>query len=510
MDKNLQQTVLEALREHSTPQRPVYLVGGAVRDMMLERDVHDLDFAVPGPTRALANDVACRLNGALYVLDEERDTTRVVLETGSQHHMLLDFASLRAGDLEGDLRARDFSINAMALDVAHPDRLIDPTGGFADLRAKQLRACGPDSMTSDPVRVLRAVRQALGFTFRIMPETLAQMRAAARLLPRVSAERLRDELLRIFEGSQVHLAIRILSQVGALKFVLPEMEDLKGVTQSAPHTADVWEHTLGVVQALEQLYPPLVGTYSEDKVPDLTVGSAVLWLGRYRQQMEEHFGKVLVPDRSLRSLLFFAALYHDIAKPQTRFQTVDGRIRFLEHDHIGKNIAANRARALALSAHEIQRIETIIEHHMRVLYMLNALQNGGLEKPARRTMYRYFKDTGPTGIDICLLALADLRGTYGVALPQDVWESALKVCRGLMEAYWEKSAEVVSPPRLLTGNDVMKLFNLKPGKEIGRLLAAVQEAQAAGEVNNREEAEEYARRWFDRRPEEEAREEGEH
>ncbi len=508
MDKNLQQAVMETLRTHSTPERPVYLVGGAVRDLLLDRSVHDLDFAIPGPTRALANDVACRLNGALYVLDEERDTTRVVLDMGDRRHMLLDFASLRAGDLESDLRARDFSINAMALDVAHTDQLIDPTGGFADLRAGQIRACGPDSLSSDPVRVLRAVRQALNFKFRITPETLAQMRSAARLLPRISAERLRDELLRMLEGSQVHLAIRILSQVGALKFVLPEMEELKGVTQSAPHIADVWEHTLGVVQALEQLYPPLVGAYDAESVPDLTVGSAVLWLGRYRQPLEEHFQQVLVPDRSLRSLLFFAALYHDIAKPQTRFETVDGKIRFLEHDHLGKNVAANRARALALSATEIQRIETIIEHHMRVLFMLNALQNGNLEKPARRTMYRYFKDTGPAGIDICLLALADLRGTYGVTLPQDTWEAGLKVCRGLMEAYWEKSAEVVSPPRLLTGNDVMKLFGIAPGKQVGRLLAAVQEAQAAGEVNSREEAEDYARRLLEGR-QDEAHEEGE-
>jgi putative nucleotidyltransferase with HDIG domain len=508
MDANVRQKILQTLRDLSSPDQPVYLVGGGVRDQLLGRPAHDLDFVMPGETLGLARALANRLHGALYVLDEERDTTRVVLGAGHSalnDRLLLDFASLRATDLEGDLRARDFTINAMALNVAQPDRLIDPTGGLADLHEGRIRACSPDSLLRDPVRVLRAIRQALAFHFKIEPETLKLIRAAAPRLSEPSAERLRDELFHMLDGAQVGLAVRLLDQVGALQYVLPELTTLKGVTQTAPHVSDVWDHTLCVVQHLERLEAALVGDYKEDSVADLMVGSAVVWLGRFRSQLAEHFNHRLVPDRSLRALLFFSALYHDIAKPATRTETPEGRVRFLRHDHLGAEMIAERARALALSVAEVNRLEKIVKEHMRVHFLSNAL--GGItpgtssadsEGLSRRSIYRFFKATGDAGVDVCLLSLADLRGTYGAALPQDLWEVELKTCRELLEAYWEKSKEVVSPPRYLSGHDLMDVFGIKPGRVVGLLLADIREAQAVGEIHNREEALAFARRWMER------------
>jgi tRNA nucleotidyltransferase/poly(A) polymerase len=495
MDKDFQQQILNIVSEYCTSSRPVYLVGGAVRDLLLDRSVHDLDFVMEGETLPLARQIANRMMGGLYVLDEERSTTRVILEVDGTpgSRLVLDFASLRAGDLEGDLRARDFTINALALDVTCPDRLIDPTGGLADLREKRIRACLPTSLEHDPVRVLRAVRQAVGFHFRIDPDTLNQMRKAAPRLPQVSAERLRDELFRMLDGPQVSLAVRILEQCGALAYVLPELSGLRGATQAAPHIHDVWGHTLGVVQALEQLLGPLVGTYQEETVSDLTVGSAVLWLGRYRQQFAEHFVQPLVPDRSTRALLFFAALYHDVAKPATRTVDEHGKVRFIGHPEQGASVAAQRGRALAFSAAEIDRLETIVAEHMRVHFL-----SKGMPELSRRNVYRYFKATGQAGVDICLLSLADVRGTYGVTLPQEVWEAELRVCRVLLEAYWEKHTEVVSPPRFLTGYDLMEVFQMRPGKQLGRLLEAIREAQAEGEISDRDQALSFAKTWLAR------------
>lgn len=500
MEKDERQAILDTLREFSTPERPVYLVGGAVRDMLRNRPVHDLDFTLPGNTRRLAQEIANRLNGALYTLDEERDTTRVVLEAGPQRpeRTTLDLASLRGADLEADLRDRDFTINAMAVDVAAPERVIDPTGGMTDLRERRIRACSPGSFTHDPVRVLRAVRQALGFSFQIEPATSQLMREAAPLLLRPSAERLRDELFHMLEGPKVSQAIRLLDQIGALDYVLPELRTLKGVTQSVPHIDDAWDHTLAVVQNLETLLPPLTGAYHDESVADLTVGSAVLWLGRFRQQLAGHFAHRLSNERSLTGLLFLAALYHDVGKPETRTVAPDGRIRFLEHPAHGAKTVSFRARALALSAAEITRLETIVGQHMRVHFLSDARYHsaGGDEQPSRRAIYRFFRDSGEAGVDICLLSLADLRGTYGVTLPQDIWESELRAVRALLEAYWDKSEEVVSPPRYLNGNDLMKEFHLKPGEALGRLLNDIREAQGAGEIHDREEAIRFARQWL--------------
>jgi tRNA nucleotidyltransferase/poly(A) polymerase len=498
MERISRQEILEKLQSFSTPDRPIYLVGGAVRDLLLNRPCHDFDFALPGDTLRLARAVADRLNGGLYVLDAERGTTRVVLDLHSSTRMLLDFAALRKDSLEGDLRDRDFTINAMAFDIAAPDQLIDPTGGLADLRAKQIRACEPDSLTNDPARVLRAVRQALSLHFRIDADTIQQMRAASPLLPRISAERVRDELFRILGGGQVVLGIRLLDQVGALSQVLPELESLKNVPQSAPHISDAWEHTLRVVQYLEQLLAPLVGSYREDTVADLTTGSAVLWLGRFRSELETHMDFAFVPDRPLRPLLFLAALYHDIAKPDTRAVTPEGKVRFIHHPEQGAGKAVVRARKLALSVQEIDRLDTIIRHHMRVHFMTNdRLSAGGKSGPSRRTIYRFFKDTREAGVDICLLSLADLRGTYGVTLPQEIWQAELETSRSLLEAYWEQREAVVSPPRLLSGNDLMREFQLAPGRKIGLLLDSIQEAQAAGDISTAQQALEFARQKLD-------------
>jgi len=323
MDHQLRNTILETLREFSTPARPVYLVGGAVRDTLLGLPIHDFDFVLPGETISLAREAARRLDGALYVLDEERNTTRVVLDL--QKHggkpsdrISLDFAGFRAADISGDLRSRDFTINALAYDLASPNHLVDPTGGLRDIQEKRIRACSSDSLLEDPVRVVRAVRQSVKLRFRIEPETFQWMRSASPQLMNVSPERIRDELFRILDGPQVALALRVLDRAYALTLILPELEALKGISQSAPHTVDVWEHTMSVVQYLEQVLAPLVGLYREESVADLSIGSAVLWVGRYRDALLAHFSQKYVPDRSIRSLLFLAALYHDAGKPGAR------------------------------------------------------------------------------------------------------------------------------------------------------------------------------------------------
>jgi poly(A) polymerase len=205
---------------------------------------------------------------------------------------------------------------------------------------------------------------------------------------------------------------------------------------------------------------------------------------------------------------------HDIAKPAARTQTPEGRVRFLGHDELSAGVAAGRARALVLSAAEISRLETIIANHMRVHLLSNAIE-GTLRKKdhadpgaglSRRSIYRYFKATAEAGVDICLLSLADTRGTYQMELPQDTWQAELGTCRALLEAYWEKSEEMVAPPRYLSGHMLMDSFGLKPGRSLGRLLAAIREAQAVGEIHNREEALDFARRWVEQQKNEKQRE----
>jgi tRNA nucleotidyltransferase/poly(A) polymerase len=467
-------------------RHPIFLVGGAVRDRILGITPHDLDFTAQGNVRRTASAVADALNAGFYALDDERGTYRVVLDGG---RTVVDFASLRGMDLQADLLGRDFSINAMALDIALPQVLIDPLGGLADLRQKRLRACSANSLSADPVRALRAVRLSIGLGLEIDPQTLAWIQAAVPLLARISAERIRDELFRMLESPRCAACLRFLDRLGLADVVLPEFTALKGVTQSAPHIQPVWDHTLEGIERLGTLWDVLVEPAELSLSGDPILDAAIQRLGSFRERFVAHYAVPILPSRSLRALLTFAVLYHDSAKPAARSVEPGGRIRFFGHEIQGAQLALARARALAFSGEEAARVETIIAGHMRVHQM-----SQGDKLPSARAMYRFFRDTGPAGIDICLLSLADTWATYGHTLPLDRWLAELQTCQALLDACWERTDQIVNPPRLVDGNDVIQVLSLRPGPAVGRLLEAVREAQVEGEIGTRAEALEFIRR----------------
>jgi poly(A) polymerase len=483
-----QSKLLESVRSIIPAEKTVYLVGGAVRDQLMGRTRRDLDFVLSGDVLNWSRRVANALGGAYFPLDQERDTARVILTDPDDQRQILDFAALRGPDLEADLRKRDFTINAMAVNLDDPQTLLDPLGGRADLRRGELRPCAASAFTDDAVRILRAVRQANEFDLKISPQTRRQMVQALDKLERVSKERIRDELLRMLSAQQPATALRILDLIGALDYVLPELSFLKEVQQPAPHIYDVWEHTLSVVQNLEKILNVLAVEYDPEVASSLALGLVSVKLGRYRQQIHTHLGTQFTPDRSLRPILFLAALYHDVKKPATRSIQENNRIRFFKHDELGAQTVVQRARELHLSNPEAERLKTIVRHHMRPL-LLSQLDR----LPTRRAVYRFFRDTGPAGVDICLLSLADCLGTYGPGLPQDRWERQLDVVRNLLSAWWEQPEEKVFPPALVNGHDLMQALHLQPGPQIGALLEAIREAQVTAQVETRQQALEFAR-----------------
>ena len=461
----------------------IFLVGGAVRDVLRSHPIHDYDFVVQGDALRYARKVADHIEGSYFPLDEERSTARVIYSDKKGMRTVLDFSAFRGASLEIDLEDRDFTINAMALDLRSPQSLLDPLGGSSDLIKKTITACSRSSFINDPLRILRAIRMAAGFEMRIHPETRMLMREAVHLLENVSPERLRDELFRMLRGPKPHITIRALDLIGALSYILPELEALKGVEQSPPHVKDVWEHTLDTLKNLELLLDTIISRQDPDNALGLMLGLGVIRLGACRQKIAHHLDMELVQDRNLRSLLFFAGLYHDIAKPQKSQVEPDGRIRFFGHDQSGCAISAYRAAKLKLSKKESDRLEVIIRHHMRPTQLAREDQ-----KPSSRVIYRYFRDTGEVGVDIGLLSLADLLATYGNTLPQDRWTRQLDVVRALFDAWWERADQQVNPPTILNGHDLMEAFGLDPGPIIGELLEKVREAQVAGEVGTREDA----------------------
>ena len=494
--------ILRVLRQLAHANQKIYLIGGAVRDALMGSRAHDLDFAVSGDVRSLARNVANALKSPFYMMDVQHQTARVIYTAADGQRWLLDFAALRGFRVEQDLELRDFTVNAMALDLEFPDRLIDPLGGAKDIRAGILRSCYAQAMLDDPIRVLRCVRHSLDWNFKIAPDTLAQVRAASPLLGKTSVERRRDELFRMLDGQHARAAIEVFDQFSALHHLLPELAGLKKVEQPWPHVYDAWTHTLRMVDELQALFELLAADFDEDRGSNLIFGMASLHLGRFRPMLIDHFRARLNPERSLPALLRLAALYHDAGKPEAAQKTPDGRVRFIGHEEIGADLVHERARSLALSTLEVERVTTLVRHHMRIHTLA-----GGRGEISRRAIFRFFRTLNSAGVDMCLLSLADTLATYGVTISPSIWEAELAICRQLLSAWFEHRQEIIVPKRLISGDELMADMGLSPSPQIGLLLVKIQEAQAAGEISTPAQALAYARKilsqdgWQDERDE---------
>lgn len=483
---NLSPTLRQVLGQLPAGQ-PLYLVGGAVRDMLLGLPVHDYDFTLPVGAIPFARKLANQLEADFYVLDQERDMARVLL-SGENLQITLDFSAFRGEDLEADLQARDFTLNAIAIDMHQPEALLDPMGGAPDLLARRLRACRSSALQDDPIRVLRAIRLAASFELKIEPETRAWMRAAAPGLRAASAERTRDEFIRLLQAPRPATSLRALDMLVALEPLLPEVAAIKGFEQNRAHHYDVWEHTLKTIEALETIAAVLDEEYNEEAAANLAAGVIVLHLGRYRRQISTYLSTEPVPGRPLKALLLLAALYHDVGKRETRQEAGDGDWSFPGHEARGAEMIQERASQLRFSNAERAFLDCVVAHHGLP---------GQLAKSApsleRRAIYRFFRSSGAHGLAVCLLSLADLMGKYGPELPRPELEARVAALRDLLEAFFERREEIIDPPPLLSGDELVAELGLSPGPRVGRILEGLREAQAAGEIQTKAQGLELAR-----------------
>ncbi|MBI4757875.1 MAG: HD domain-containing protein, partial [Chloroflexi bacterium] len=213
----------------------------------------------------------------------------------------------------------------------------------------------------------------------------------------------------------------------------------------------------------------------------------VRWPRPLYQPLQEHFNEAISADHHRLTLLKLVALLHDIAKPETKSSEPDGRIRFLCHQLLGAEAAAVVMKRLRFSNQEVDVVRTVVANHLRPRQLLDGAGLTG------RAVYRFFRDTGPEGLDTLVLSLADHLATRGPALDRAAWDKHVALTVDLFRKYLAEKEETVSPPRLLDGNDIMAVLGLEPGPLIGDLLEKVREAQAMGMVSDRAEALEYVR-----------------
>jgi poly(A) polymerase len=309
----------------------------------------------------------------------------------------------------------------------------------------------------------------LGFTIDAATESL--IRVHGRLIAGVPGERVREELLRLLALPGAGPRLAYLDELGLLTALVPELAPARGVDQPRMHVWDVFEHSIQTVAAVEFLLRE--GTWEH-------AGREILNAVPWSPRLQGHFDDEISHGSSRKSLLKLAALLHDIAKPQTK-TIEDGRARFLGHPQEGAAETAAIMERLRFSRREIQMVALLVKYHLRPTQMANE------GTPSPRAIYRYFRDTGEEGIDLLFLSLADHLAARGPKLDMAQWREHAAMTDYVLNRHFEE-AVLSKPPKLVDGHDIMKAYGLAPGPRVGALLEALKEAQAAGEVTDRQDA----------------------
>jgi putative nucleotidyltransferase with HDIG domain len=459
--------VVEATRRGLQGGDPAWIVGGAVRDAALGREVSDLDLAVAGDPGAAARAIAAGIGEHAFELSAEFGTWRVVAK---RHGWQIDVTALRGESIESDLAGRDFTIGAVAVPLTGGEA-IDPYGGLADLAEGRLRAVGESSFLDDPLRLLRAARLAASMELEIESPTVALARAAAPRAGEPAGERQLAELRQLMGGPEPLRGVRLLAELELTPVVLPELAELRGVEQGPNHHLDVYDHTIAVLEHTLEVEADLER-----------------FAGERAAEVAALLEKPLADEMTRRTALRFGALLHDIGKPATRAER-DGFVGFRGHDQVGAEIIGRICKRLRASRRLTQHLQALALHHLRLGFLIS-------EMPlSPRRVHAYLRATEPVAVDVTLLTVADrlsARGKGPIASPEMV-TAHLQLAREMIAAAldWRREGP---PVPLLRGDEVAAELGIEPGPELGSALAELEAAQYAGEVTDRDGAIEHLRR----------------
>ncbi len=467
-------TLLQMARD---ADEPLYLAGGAIRDLLAGREVSDWDFTGTAAMQFAHSFAQANATGAI-VLHEDQPTARVaVWDEKSRRHTIFDFCQLRGQSIQDDLAARDFSINAIACNMTEPE-IVDPLGGGEDLHNGIIRALGAENLAADPLRCLRAYRLMAELGFTIEPQTRAWIRQCAAGLDDVAGQRIGYELRKLLYPPRVSETLAAMDEDRLLAVVFPELEEGRDMPQPAMHHLNVRDHILESVAQMEALIIDPTGA-----------------LPASFEQLEEYLTRTDVPP-----MLLMAALLHDIGKPRCFTRDETGRIRFKGHGEVGAEMARKILRRFAWPKELRRTVAVFVHHHLRPLLLAAMHQDGEVEDEHTEStitmsaLRRLFRLVEPHVPGFAALAIADSRAAMGPAVTPQYQTEVELILDDMVRRYFEyqgKQKEARQP--LLTGKDLIAA-GYEPGPLFSEILEAVQDAHADGEISSTQQALELARR----------------
>lgn len=446
-----------------------YIVGGFVRDKLMGRPSSDLDIVVDRNVFKIAETAASVLGGTYFVLDSVNQVARVVVKN-TDLLIQLDFSAMQGSVIEEDLSRRDFTINSMALQIDEKmDKVIDPLKGQKDIKNKIIRMTSRRCFSEDPLRILRAFRFAARLNFIIEKNTLNTMAVNVKALKRVSGERILDEMAKLLEAPGSCQYVKLADEkVNLWSVLLPQVNEMKETGQSYPHRDNVWEHSLRTLYHLEKIM-------AEKKLPP-----------EVYQAVRKKLDQKLAGNRSHWLVLKLACLLHDVGKTVTFKKQAGGRITFYRHEKEGIKFIKTFSERVRLSSAERQALILLVENHMRPLWLFNEPQ------VTNAAVYRLGKKLGSYIYHCLLLSLADVSSTYVPGGNISELVSYQRHIFNIFDKIINEPEKTVRPPRIVSGDDLIKFLGIPGSKIIGEMLDKIAEAQVNGRIKTRAEALEFA------------------
>ncbi len=455
-----------------SPNHQVWLVGGFIRDILNNKnECFDIDLALSFNPFKAAREYARFTNSGLVILDDERHIVRIVrtLENGKTY--TFDLSEFRAKDIDGDLKARDFTFNAISAPLfgEHINNLknnaidlYDPLNGEKALKEKLIEPCSNNLFIDDPLRIMRSFRFSALYKAKLSDDLIELIKSSKESLRNVSGERIRDELFKILSVSQSFNWIKLLDETGILSILFPELAVCHGVSQNDWHHLDVFDHSILSLEKLERL---------------LSLMPPYPWW----QEFLDYLSEEISSSRNYKQLLKFGILLHDIGKiPCKSIDNDTGKISFHRHEVEGAKMIKDICERFRLSSKELSFLQNLIKNHMRPGIII---QQGISDK----RLFRFYSECGRDGLGICLISLADrFSALGGNVTDEDLTVFSAGIYQIMNEFYLQKQKLKIKP--LLNGNEIMKILNLNPGPVIKDLLIKIEEAQFVGEISTKEEA----------------------
>lgn len=447
--------IINLIKKHAG-NAEIYLVGGAIRDFYLSCENFDKDIVVNSrDAEKFARNLAKSLSATFILLDDENKIYRLITKDKLN---CIDVASLMGETIEDDLKRRDLTINALAVNLKTLE-LIDVVGGIDDLKEKKIKHICEQNFVEDPVRLLRVYRFQATLGFDVVSDLSKIIEKHAAKIKNVAVERVNYELLKLFSGKFSADSLLQMDKAGLLKQILPIAEELKDVPPNLHHHLDLFFHSVEVVKQIQEIY--------EKSCPEV----------------QNHLQSVDFGGMTRLAHLKLAGFLHDIGKPSTwTIEEDTGKHRFIKHDDIGSKMGAKILKAAKFSKKQTEYITKMIKYHIYPSHVVCA------PDMTEKIYMRFVRKMGNDAVDIITLAMADRLSARGVEITDEIVEKNIGNLKLLLDFYLNIKDNLEPLPKLLSGEEIMEILNLKPSVELGEIIKTLKEAQLAGDIVTKEDA----------------------